>query len=156
MNTGIVEEPERTGRVERIWRKRFRRGPMDEIESGRLVRGRGLEGNANQGGKRQVTLISAEAWREMEGEFEALVDPRLRRANLVVEGVELVGTTGRVLVIGSCRLLIHGETRPCRLMEESFPGLQSGLASNWRGGVYGEVLDGGEIAVGDPVCWEDG
>jgi hypothetical protein len=41
------------GRIEAIWKKRFRRGPMDEIDSAVLVAGRGMAGNANQGGRRQ-------------------------------------------------------------------------------------------------------
>lgn len=155
MPTEIDDAAVRPGRLVRIWSKRFRGGPMDEIEHGELVRGRGLVGSANQGGKRQLTLISVEAWRRMEAELDSSVDPRLRRANLLVEGVELAGTTGRVLGIAGCRLLVHGETRPCRRMEESHPGLLAGLVSEWRGGVYGEILDGGRITGGDTVVWEE-
>ncbi len=101
-----------------------------------------------------MTLISAAAWRAVERELAAVVDPALRRANLLVRGVELDGSRGRVLKVGGCRLLIHGELRPCRLMEESHRGLQAALAHDGRGGVYGEVLAGGELAVGDEVAWE--
>jgi hypothetical protein len=40
-------------------------------------------------------------------------------------------------------------------MEEAHAGLQSALRPDWRGGVFGEVLDDGRIAVGDPVEWVD-
>ena len=56
--------------------------------------------------------------------------------------------------MGSALIRIRGETRPCRLMEETHRGLQSALEIDTRGGVYGEVLDDGEIAAGDPVAWE--
>ena len=36
-----------TGRLERIYLKRFRRGPMDAIERAELVEGRGLVGNTD-------------------------------------------------------------------------------------------------------------
>ncbi len=142
------------GRVEQIWLKRVRRGPMDPRRRAVAVAGRGLDGNANQGGKRQVTVISADAWRAVERELGGAVDPVLRRANLLVSGVELAGSRGRLLRVGGCRLLIHGELRPCRQMEESRGGLQAALSRDWRGGVYGEVVEGGELAVGDEVAWE--
>ena len=43
-------------RLEQIWIKRVRRGPMDAADRARVVAGRGIVGNANQGGKRQVTM----------------------------------------------------------------------------------------------------
>jgi hypothetical protein len=52
------------GEVRAIWLKRFKRGPMDSSESGTLRAGKGLVGNANQGGRRQVILLEEEAWRD--------------------------------------------------------------------------------------------
>lgn len=46
-----------TGRLERIWLKRMKGGPMDARDRATLVAGRGLLGNANQGGKRQSTIL---------------------------------------------------------------------------------------------------
>ena len=152
-----MQEPENrsvSGRLEAIWIKRGRGGPMDSRARVRTYASRGLEDNANQGGKRQVTILSADSWRQVEVDLGGEVDPRLRRANLFVDGVELPDSRGRILRIGGCRILVRGETRPCRLMEESWPGLQAALGPEWRGGVYGEVLDDVEIAIGDPVSWE--
>ena len=39
-------------------------------------------------------------------------------------------------------------------MNEAHGGLRSTLRSDWGGGAYSEVVDGGEISVGDEVCWE--
>lgn len=144
------------GRLVAIWQKRVRRGPMDAVGDGELVTGRGLVGNAQAlGGKRQVTLIEAERWEEVRAELGVALDPALRRANLQVRGLSLSDSRGRVLLVGPCRLLVHGETRPCRLMEDAWPGLQKALDPDWRGGVYAEVLSGGKIALGDRVCWEE-
>lgn len=144
------------GRLERIWIKRVGRGPMDTVPAASLEAGRGLAGNANRGGRRQVTLLSAERWREVEGELGRTVEPALRRANLLVSGVELTARRGEILAVGRCRLRIWGETRPCERMESAAAGLRAALATGERGGIYGEVVSGGAIAVGDPVAWEAG
>jgi MOSC domain-containing protein YiiM len=141
------------GRLESIWIKRFRRGAMDPVDAATLVVGRGIVGNANQGGKRQVTIISREAWDAVERELGERVPPDTRRANLLLSGVALANTRGRVLRIGACRVRVYGETKPCSLMEEAHAGLQSALRPDWRGGTFAEVLDDGQIAVGDRVDW---
>jgi MOSC domain-containing protein YiiM len=128
---------------------------MDAAPSATLVAGRGISGNANQGGKRQVTIITSEAWDDTTRELGVQVPPHTRRANLLVSGVDLANTRGRVLRIGACRVRIYGETKPCWQMEEAQPGLQSALRPAWRGGAFGEVLDDGQVSVGDPVEWVD-
>jgi MOSC domain-containing protein YiiM len=39
-------------------------------------------------------------------------------------------------------------------MDEAVEGLRELMSEDWRGGAYGEVIEGGEISVGDPVSWE--
>jgi MOSC domain-containing protein YiiM len=128
---------------------------MDPVSEARLVAGRGIVGNANQGGKRQVTIIAREAWEDATRELGEELPPTLRRANLMVSGIELANTRRRVLRIGNVRVRVYGETTPCSLMEAAHAGLRAALRPAWRGGVFGEVLDDGEIAVGDRVAWEE-
>lgn len=141
------------GRLEQIWVKRFRRGPMDPVGRAELRRGAGLVGNADQGGWRQVTLIAASQWDEVREALRIAVDPISRRANLLVAGVALPRSRDQIVRVGPCRLRIRGETRPCALMDETEPGLRAALDPGWRGGVFAQVLDDGWIAVGDPVEW---
>jgi len=141
------------GRLEAIWLKRVRRGPMDPVDRARAKAGSGLVGNADQGGRRQVTLINVESWAQAAAEVEGEPDPVLRRANLLVSGIDLEQSRGKRLRIGGIEIGIYGETRPCRLMEEIYPGLQAALDPDWRAGAFGEVLTDGEIELGDEVAW---
>ena len=138
-------------RLEQIWIKRMHRGPMDAAERARMVAGKGIVGNANQGGKRQVTIVSNKHWIEVTAPLGDVPDPRLRRANLLVSDVDFVGSHGKILKIGPVRIRIYGETRPCEQMEMAAPGLQAAMKVPFGGGAFGEVLDDGEIAVGDAV-----
>ena len=142
------------GTLERIWLKRGKGGPMDPVDAALLEVERGLRGNANRGGTRQVTIISQARWVELMDALGADLSPGARRANLMVSGIDLENSRGRVLRIGDARLMIKGETRPCEQMEEAHAGLQALMRERWGGGAFAEVLDGGEIRVGDAVEWE--
>ena len=142
-----------TGRLERIWVKRAVRGPMDPVDTAMLVEGKGLEDSANFGSQRQVTLIALERWLDVMAVLEADVDPSARRADLMVSGVDLERSAGRLLTVGDCLIRIRGEVRPCEQMDEAYRGLRDALAPMWGGGAWGEVLRGGSIAVGDAVSW---
>jgi MOSC domain-containing protein YiiM len=144
---------EPAGRLEAIWRKRAHRGSMDPVEGAALLAGLGLDGSANRGGRRQVTVLSAEAWERATAEVGIALNPAARRANLFVRGLDLRESRGRTLVVGMCRILVGGETTPCYRMDEAAQGLQEALRPEWRGGVFGQVVEGGSVRVGDPVRW---
>jgi MOSC domain-containing protein YiiM len=143
------------GRIEGIWVKRAHRGLMDAVLEAALVAGQGLAGSVGRSRRRQVTLLEREAWERCLAEVGASADPARRRANILVSGLSLARTRGRVLVLGSARLAVGGELTPCERMEEVAPGLQAAMRPDWRGGVFGQVLTDGVIRVGDPIDWED-
>jgi MOSC domain-containing protein YiiM len=141
-------------KLEQIWIKRVHRGPMDAARRARVVAGKGIVGNANQGGKRQVTIVSNKHWTDVTAPLGDTPDPRLRRANLLVSDIDFSDARGKILKIGNVRVRIYGETRPCEQMEAAVPGLREAMSVPWGGGAHGEVLDDGEIAVGDAVTLE--
>jgi MOSC domain-containing protein YiiM len=142
------------GVLEAIWIKRAKRGVMDPVLRASLIAGRGIVGNANQRGRRQVTIIEREVWESLVGSLGGSIPPSARRANLMVSGLPLAGSRGRVLRIGPCRLRVLGETKPCERMDEALPGLRQAMWPAWGGGAFAEILHDGDLAVGDEAAWE--
>ena len=143
------------GRLEAIWIKRARRGKMDAVEQAQLIAGQGIAGNANQGGRRQVTIIEREVWSERTALAGAQLDPSMRRANLMISGLPLLQSRGKTLRIGGCVLEIAGETKPCERMEAAAPGLRAAMYEAWGGGAFARVVKGGTISIGDDVEFYD-
>jgi MOSC domain-containing protein YiiM len=143
-----------SGRVEGIWVKRAHRGVMDAVREALLVEGTGIEGSVGRSKRRQVTLIEREVWDDLMREVGGNIDPAARRANIMLSGIRLEETRGRILRIGGTRIVIGGETTPCERMEEACPGLQEAMRPHWRGGAFGQILTTGLVAIGDSAEWE--
>ena len=141
------------GEIVAIWIKRAKRLPMDPVDSAQLIAGRGLAGNANQGGRRQITIIDEAAWSDAVRDLGVDVDPSARRANVMLRGLDLENSRGRTLLLGNSLIRIFTETTPCSRMDEAQRGLRAALRPHWRGGVSGEILESGTIRVGDRAEW---
>jgi MOSC domain-containing protein YiiM len=124
------------------------------LECAEAVPGTGLRGDQKRGHTRQVTLLAAEAWEAATTELGVSAPPSARRANVIVRGVDLSDTIGRRLRVGPVLIQVNGETDPCELMERVAPGLKAALTPQRRAGVFGAVIEGGAVAVGDPVSVE--
>ncbi|HET7584309.1 MAG TPA: MOSC domain-containing protein [Gemmatimonadaceae bacterium] len=142
------------GRIEGLWIKRAHRGPMDAQQHLQLVADQGIAGNADQGRRRQVTILEREIWDALVRALGSNAGPETRRANVLVSGIDLRKSRGRTLRLGTTRVRVLGDVKPCNQMEEAVPGLRALMYPEWRGGAFAEVLDGGAIAIGDVVEWE--
>jgi MOSC domain-containing protein YiiM len=127
---------------------------MDPVHEASLVTEDGIDGDANRGrSQRQVTIIEAEVFDRVCDQLPDAT-PAMRRANIMVRGIALAESRDQVLKLGSVSIRIRGETRPCERMDEQCDGLRAALEGGWGGGVYGTVLEGGTVRIGDTASLE--
>lgn len=137
------------------------RGAIETLDRALITSERGVEGDCKgalrpgRRNQRQVTLIEAGDWAAAMAELSGALPWWARRANLLVEGLDLPQQPGAVLRIGEVRLEITVECDPCQRMDQLLPGLQAALRPDWRGGACARVLSGGTIATGDIIDIED-
>jgi len=113
-----------------------------------------FRGTVKPGGKgrRQVTLLERGDWEAAIAEVGHRLPWQERRANLLVEDLDLPQVPGTRLRIGdTVELEITRETDPCERMDALAPGLRAALTPDWRGGACSRVVVGGTIRVGDTI-----
>ena len=146
-----------TGVLAGIARHAAPKAPMETLDRTEVSVEGGIAGDfrgGRRGGpyKRQVTLIERGDWQAAIAEVGASVPWQERRANLLVDGLDLPQAGGTRLRIGADVVLeVTVETEPCERMNALAPGLREALTPGWRGGVCAFVVTGGAIAVGDPI-----
>jgi len=102
-------------------------------------------------GNRQVTVMAIEAWEIACVTLDCKLDWTTRRANILIEGIDLENTKGSLLKIGNFTLEITGELMPCERMDEQKHGLTKALTPNWRGGATCKIISEGIVNVNDEV-----
>jgi hypothetical protein len=147
--------PTDTGSVEQIWVAPDSGAPGRALETVHVTPGEGLEGDRYTIGRgtfpsgrpgAAVTLIEAEICES----FEPPLSPAEHRRNLVTRGIELNGIVGREFMIGSVRFRGIRLCEPCATLQRySERTILRPLVH--RGGLRADVLERGEIHVGDRV-----
>ena len=110
-----------------------------------------LDGDHGKSVKRGITFISDKQWQDVCNEIDADLPWQTRRANVLVETDTLEHLIGKEIMAGSIKLLIHEETKPCNLMDTLHPKLQDALQAECRGGILGQVIEAGELKIGDEI-----
>ena len=117
------------------------KSPMDLLNKAIVSSKTGIASDyRGKSSKRQVTVLSAECWDQTCKTLNTQLHWKNRRANLLISGIDLKNSKGRILQINDVSLKITGETTPCKRMDELFPGLKNALVPNWHGGVTCKVI----------------
>ena len=134
--------------------------PMAAVDSARVVVGGGLEGDRffqgegsaakKRGPDREVTLIEAEAIEAVGREGKVSLTFEESRRNIVTRGVALNHLIDRDFRVGTAVLRGIRLCEPCKHLESiTRPGVLMALLH--RGGLRAQVIEGGEVRVGDRV-----
>eukprot|EP00593_Proboscia_inermis_P012378 CAMPEP_0171310928 /NCGR_PEP_ID=MMETSP0816-20121228/21121_1 /TAXON_ID=420281 /ORGANISM="Proboscia inermis, Strain CCAP1064/1" /LENGTH=266 /DNA_ID=CAMNT_0011795331 /DNA_START=77 /DNA_END=877 /DNA_ORIENTATION=+ len=155
------------GKIEAIYIAHKAVASVESLKTAKLIPGVGIEGDRyalqtgtysakfmNEPGK-DLTMVSADGVEEAIARtgMEPFSMGDLRR-NIVIRGLSakaLNDMVGHEVSIGKSRLFVHRRTVPCKYREAQCK--RPGLMNNLWGvcGVNCEILQGGEIRVGDAV-----
>lgn len=137
--------------------------PMEARDHAETIAGRGLRGDRyaeatgtySGAGRdaRDVTLIEREAIDAVRTEGTGVdVHEHETRRNLVTQGVALNHLVGRTFRVGAVRMRGLRLAEPCEYLERltGLGGVRAALVH--RGGLRAEILDDGELRVGDAIA----
>jgi MOSC domain-containing protein YiiM len=130
----------------------------EPVERVRAVAGRGLEGDRyfydGEGTQperdRELTLIALEALDALAEEHGIELTAAESRRQVATRGIDLNALEGKRFRVGAIECEGIELCEPCsHLQGLTQPGVLRGLVH--RGGLRAAILEGGEIAIGDPV-----
>lgn len=129
--------------------------PAQTPRSARAIAGRGLEGDRHVSGRgtfpsgppgSALTLIAAEVCES----FDPPLAPDEHRRNLVTRGIDLNRLVGRAFTIGEVKCRGMRLCEPCTVVQR-YAGRPVLRALVHRGGLRADILQDGEISLGDEI-----
>src|SRR5438270_4115682 len=119
--------------------------------------GCGLEGNryywadGDAPPGRAVTLVAAEAMEALASEGDVSIEPAATRRNVLTRGIDINELVGKRFHIGAVECVGVELCEPCAHLESmTQPGAIKALVH--RAGLNADILNDGEISVGDSVA----
>jgi MOSC domain-containing protein YiiM len=145
------------GRVEAIFVTSEHGELPAPVERVQARAGRGLEGNRYYWAEgeappgRAVTLVAAEAMEAAASEGVLSIEPAATRRNVLTRGIDVNELVGKRFRIGDVECEGVELCEPCSHLESmTEPGVIKALVH--RAGLNADILNDGEIRVGDPVA----
>ncbi len=109
----------------------------------------------NHGGPDRAVLVYARRhYPVWEREWGRALPPGSFGENFTVAGQdEYCVSIGDIYALGGCRLQVAYPRQPCAKLDRVLrrPGLERAIRSNFRSGWFLRVLQGGEVAAGQPL-----
>lgn len=155
-----MANPLQGGRVESIHLAGREGEPMRAIDRIRLIAGIGLDGDRYATGRghfskspgtgRALTLIEAEVLEALRDILGIALQPGEARRNVTTRGIALNALVGQRFRIGGVLCEATRLCEPCKYLEDLLAKpIKDPLLG--RGGLRAEVLEDGEIRIGDEV-----
>lgn len=133
-----------------IHRVGAKNGPAESLREAQVHTNFGIVGDwrSRASTTRQITLIEEEALLATAQRLGHDIPPGASRRQVVVRGMPLNSTVGKVIHVGDLELEVTGLCDPCDNMERTIgPGGRAALGN--RGGICARVMRGGTLRVGD-------
>lgn len=150
-----LEAPAEPGAIEELWVAPEAGAPGESRQSVSALPGRGLDGDRHVTGNGTFPSgVAGSALTLIEAEVCESFDPPLKadehRRNVVTRGIELNRLVGVEFTIGSVRCRGMRLCEPCTVVQRH-AGRPVLRALVHRGGLRADILDAGEIHVGDEL-----
>ena len=131
------------------------KGKMESLRSVQVVSGKGIVNDRkfkdNNDKKRQITLIEIENIKYYNKITGTSIPPIEFRRNIITEGIRLNELVGKEITIGEIKIKAHDLCKPCKYLQDSFKQKNVIKELLFKGGLRCELLNDGEISVGDLV-----
>jgi MOSC domain-containing protein YiiM len=155
-----MAEQSQAGEIRIIFLRAEARGDVEAVQDGKLVAGKGLEGDRYANGKgsfskatrsSNLTLVAVEDLEHVAKTTGVPLSPEQSLRNLVTEGINLTTLLHHRFRIGDAVCVGTRLCEPCTALED-FTG-RTGLLRPYvhRTGLRAQVLETGRIHVGDAV-----
>lgn len=155
-----------TGQVRAIHLAAVEGAPMQVQERAELVAGKGIVGDRNfceQGTEpaEQVTLVEEEQVEYFNRRCGRSIETADTRRNVATRGIDLNALVGRDFMVGSARLRGVELCEPCAtigglLQTKSQSAAEVVRTLRGRAGLRASIVEGGVVALGDPIRLVDG
>lgn len=154
---------DRTGSVEAVYLAPDAGEAMTAVDDVEAVAGRGLRGDRyfherglydereDLPAGADVTLIEREALDDATAEYDLDLDPAETRRNLLTRDVPLNHLVDREFRVGEATFRGRRLCEPCNYMASLAEEEGAVAALVHRGGLEADVVESGEIAVGDAI-----
>ena len=128
---------------------------IEKVKSIEVVSGKGIKGDRyfhdfNEE-RNQLTLIESENIDYYNKTFNTNFKYLEFRRNLVTQNIQLNDLIGKTLIVGEIKIKAHDLCRPCKNLQEKLG--KDNIIKEFlrRGGLRCEILNSGNIKIGDNI-----